>query len=261
MLKAVVFDMDSTLLHINLNAFIALLAKDEAGLLAEVGRMGTTSTLAAFGRGLWAVNYGEGVDADRDAAQGGRTLKDVFDDAFADACGIPLDEPAVADMLAYYEREVLPRRNNPVIGARPAEGAREAIELVLDRGLRIALFTNPSFTEAAIRTRMGWGGLSDVPFELVTVMENSAWCKPTSAYYLDSLSKLGLAPQEVLMVGNDRGRDFPSPDIGLQTAYVGHGTPARATWCGRMSEFAGSFDEIVENFYIREELGTAAGDR
>ena len=38
MLKAVVFDMDETLLQINLSAFIARLARDEAGLLAQIGR-------------------------------------------------------------------------------------------------------------------------------------------------------------------------------------------------------------------------------
>ena len=257
MLKAVVFDMDSTLLHINLNAFIARLAKDEAELLARAGRTSAAVTLAAFGRGLWTVNYGEGVDTARHAEDDGRTLKNMFDEAFERASGIPLADPVVTDMITYYEREVLPGRNDAVIGARPAEGAEEALDLVLGRGLRVALFTNPSFTDACIHTRMGWGRLSDAPFELVTVMENSSWCKPTSAYYLDSLSKLGLAPQEVLMVGNDRNRDFPTPDIGLQTAYVGHGDPARATWCGSMAEFARSFNEIEENFYIRQELDSS----
>ena len=259
MLKAVVFDMDSTLLHINLNAFIVLLAKDESHLLAEAGRTSDVRTLAAFGSGLWAVNYGEGISPYEDGQAYGahhdRTLKDIFNDAFENACGIPLDDPTVADMLTYYEREVLPHRNNPVVGARPAEGAREAIELVQNRGLRIALFTNPSFTDACIHARMGWGGLSDVPFELVTCMENSSRCKPTSSYYLNSLGTLGLAPEEVLMVGNDRRRDFPSSDIGLQTAFIGRGSPVRATWSGSMAEFAASFDEIEENFYIREELG------
>ena len=258
MLKAVVFDMDSTLLHINLNAFIAQLALDESKLLAKASRKSSVETLAAFGLGLCAVNYGEGVDMDASRAPG-RTLRDVFNDAFRSLCDIPLDDPAVTDMIEFYEREVLPGRNNAIIGARPEEGAHEALELVQDRGLRIALFTNPSFTDAAIHTRMGWGGLTDVPFEIVTFMENSAWCKPTSRYYLDSLEQLGLAPQEVLMVGNDRKRDFPTPDIGLQTAFIGRGSPERATWSGTMAEFAPSFNQIEENFYRCAEEAAAGG--
>ncbi len=37
-LKAVVFDMDDTLLSINLNAFIGVFALDEANLLAQAAR-------------------------------------------------------------------------------------------------------------------------------------------------------------------------------------------------------------------------------
>ena len=260
MLKAVVFDMDGTLLHINLNAFIAVLAKDEAELLARVARTSSATTLAAYGRALAAVNYGEGIReaAGPDDPRSQHTLREVFDDAFEAACGIPLSDPVIAEVLTCYERESLPRRNGPLVGARPAEGAREALDCVAARGLRVALFTNPSFREAAIRCRMGWAGIADEPFELVTFMENSTYCKPTAGYYREALGKLGLAPEEVLMVGNDPRRDFMEPNLGLQTAYVGRGDPARATWCGRMSEFASSFDEIEENFYIRLDLSLDA---
>ena len=88
----------------------------------------------------------------------------------------------------------------------------------------------------------------DMPFELVTTWENSTRCKPCSGYYLEALGKLGLAPEETLMVGNDPKRDFPSPAIGLKTAYVGNGNQPRALWCGSMADFAKGFDEIEEQF-------------
>ena len=49
---------------------------------------------------------------------------------------------------------------------------------MLDRGLRIALLTNPSFSRTCIECRMGWGDMLDMPFELVTTWENSTRCKP-----------------------------------------------------------------------------------
>lgn len=245
MLKAIVFDMDETLLSINLSAFIAVLMKEESFLLADVGRKNPLSVFAAYGRGLLEVNA-----ADHD---GERTNRQIFDDCIQRNTGIVLSDPVIADVLTYYESEILPQRNDRIIAAKPMPGALQMLDAVAARGLRTALFTNPSFSEACIRCRMGWAGIADAPFELVTYMENSHHCKPTASYYLESLEALGLAPEEAIMVGNDPKRDFPSPDCGLVTAYVGSGEPARALWSGNMAELAGHIDEVIERF-------EAAGD-
>ena len=246
MLKAVAFDMDDTLLSLNLSAFIAVLAKDESHLLAQVARKNPLSLFAAYTGAMLEVNRTPEA-ADR------RTNRERFDDAIERRSGVPLADPVIADVLDCYEREVLPAKNDAVIAARPREGAHDALACVLGRGLRVALLTNPSFSHTCIRCRMGWGGLTDAPFELVTCMENSTRCKPDADYYRASLAQLELKPEEVLMVGNDPRRDFPQPDIGLQTAYVGGGAPVRATWCGSMADFAARFDEIEERFYERQE--------
>ncbi len=288
-LKAVVFDMDDTLLSINLNAFIGMYALDEANLLAQAARKSTVSLFAPVGSAMLELNNGSRAEGDA------RTNRQFFADElqrrcgipllepaitdmlefyerevlpkkndrlisarpregahFADElqrrCGIPLLEPAITDMLEFYEREVLPKKNDRLISARPREGAHEAVEAVLDRGLRIALLTNPSFSRACIECRMGWGRMLDMPFELVTTWENSTRVKPSAGYYLEALGKLGLSPEETLMVGNDPKRDFPSPDIGLRTAYVGNGTQPDALWNGSMADFAKSLDLIEERF-------------
>lgn len=57
-------------------------------------------------------------------------------------------------------------------------------------------------------------------------MGNATRCKPDATYYLEQLQVMGLEPHEVLMVGNDPKRDFPSPACGIQTAYVGQENPA-----------------------------------
>lgn len=66
------------------------------------------------------------------------------------------------------------------------------------------------------------------PFELVTHMGNTTRCKPDATYYLEQLQVMGLEPHEVLMVGNDPKRDFPSPACGIQTAYVGGASPTES---------------------------------
>lgn len=247
MLKAVAFDMDDTLLSINLNAFIAVWAKDESSLLAQVGRKNPLSMFAAFTAAMLELNGG--VRAEDDT----RTNREAFDEAIERRSGVVLADPVIADVLTYYEREILPGKNDNILAARPREGAAEALECVLSRGLRVALLTNPSFSRTCIDCRMGWANLLDVPFELVTSMENSTRCKPDAGYYTEALGTLGLRPDEVLMVGNDARRDFPAPDIGLQTAFVGNGHPVRATWSGSMADFAASFSEIEERFHERQE--------
>lgn len=245
-LKAVVFDMDDTLLSINLGAFIARYAFDEASLLAQAARKSPFAVFASFGSAMLELNNGQRDPED------GRTNLQFFADELQESCDIPLLEPVIADMLDYYERAVLPLRNDRFLAARPREGAHAAIEAVLDRGMRIALLTNPSFSRACIECRMGWGDMLDMPFELVTTWENSTRCKPDAGYYREALGKLGLAPEETLMVGNDPKRDFPSPDIGIKTAYVGNGPHDRALWCGSMADFAKSFELIEELFCAGE---------
>lgn len=248
-LKAVVFDMDDTLLSINLNAFIGVFALDEANLLAQAARKSAVSMFTSMGGAMLELNNGERAKGDM------RTNRQFFADELERRSGVPLLEPAVLDMIEFYEREILPKKNDRLISARPREGAHEAVEAVLDRGLRIALLTNPSFSRTCIECRMGWGDMLDMPFELVTTWEKSTRCKPCAGYYLEALEKLGLSPEETLMVGNDPKRDFPSPAIGLQTAYVGNGTQPHALWNGSMADFAKNFDEIAERFGANRESG------
>ena len=203
----------------------------------------------SMGGAMLELNNGERAEGDM------RTNRQFFADELERRSGVPLLEPAVLDMIEFYEREILPKKNDRLISARPREGAHEAVEAVLDRGLRIALLTNPSFRARASECRMGWGDMLDMPFELVTTWENSTRCKPCAGYYPEALEKLGLSPEETLMVGNDPKRDFPSPAIGLQTAYVGNGTQPHALWNGSMADFAKNFDEIAERFDANRESG------
>ena len=251
MLKAVVFDMDETLLSINLNAFILRYFKDVSSMLADIGRRSRGGTMARLGTILVDLN------ANRRRGTDNRTNLAFYQEEVERRCGICLSDPLIYEAFTYYEREVLPFKNDDMINAKAMPGAHAALQAVQDAGLRCALFTNPSFPQDAIECRMGWGELTDAPFELVTHMGNATRCKPDATYYLEQLQVMGLEPHEVLMVGNDPKRDFPSPDCGIQTAYVGQGKPSRATWRGTMEDFAHNFNAVVEAFYehqVADEL-------
>ena len=53
-------------------------------------------------------------------------------------------------------------------------------------------------------------------FEWITTYENSKYCKPNLRYYQEVLERLGVAPEECLMVGNDVGDDMVAEELGMQ---------------------------------------------
>ena len=94
--------------------------------------------------------------------------------------------------------------------------AAEAINLVKEKGFRVALATNPIFPAIATRSRIRWAGLTPEDFELYTTYENSRFCKPNPAYYQDILAQMDLRPEECLMVGNDVTEDMIARKLGMQ---------------------------------------------
>jgi FMN phosphatase YigB (HAD superfamily) len=68
----------------------------------------------------------------------------------------------------------------------------------------------------ATERRIAWAGLSTTDFELYTTYENSRFCKPNPAYYLEVMQKLGVAPEECLMVGNDVEEDMIAETLGCR---------------------------------------------
>ncbi len=65
-------------------------------------------------------------------------------------------------------------------------------------------------------------------------------------------------PKRSLWSATTPAATSPRRTAGIQTAYVGNGTPVRATWAGSMAKFADSFNEIEERFYERREQAAAA---
>ena len=121
-------------------------------------------------------------------------------------------------------------------------------------GLTVALATNPTLTMDVDRVRMRWAGVDDIDFALVSHIANSTRTKPCARYYQEFAAQLGLAPQECLMVGNDAARDFPRPDIGMSTAYVGHGWPRKAVFRGPIEALGARLPEIVDLLDSRQDL-------
>ena len=237
MIRAVLFDLDDTLLRLNLTAFIARYVAGASRLLGEAARTRPVLLGTPYVKSFLAI--------DSQARADSLTNEQLFNQTFYVESGIPLDDPAVHDLIDYYEREIVPGFSGGLVAARPVEGARQAIEAVWSQELVCALATNPTFSLACDSARMGWADVSVDDFALVSTFSNSTRCKPSAQYYQEFANQLGVRLEECLMVGNDATRDFARPDCGLRTAYVGHARPKKAVWRGPMAEFARQLPDLV----------------
>ena len=245
MIKAVLFDLDDTLLDINLSAFVARYALGKAKILSRIARVPTSLTFSRIARSYMAVCSESRTD--------GLTNAELYNQSFERLSGIPIEDPVIADAIDYYESECLwDLKGGPVL-AREREGARATIERAQSLGLTVALATNPTFSLACDKVRMEWAGVADVDFARISHIENSHRVKPDAAYYEEFVGAIGLEPHECLMVGNDARRDFPRPDIELRTAYVGHGWPKRAIWRGPIGTLGSALPQILEILNTQDE--------
>lgn len=102
----------------------------------------------------------------------------------------------------------------------PSPISREICRTALSKGYQLVLATNPIFPDDAVRHRMDWAGIGDVPFALVTTMEHMHFCKPNPKYYLEILDRVDRTPQDCIMIGNDVQEDGVAGKVGMETFLV-----------------------------------------
>lgn len=143
--------------------------------------------------------------------KGDRSNQEVFWKTFAKIYG----EEALKDIPVFdefYRTEF--QKVKEVCGFHSL--AAPLIRQLKDKGIRVALATNPIFPCVATESRIRWAGLTPEDFELYTTYENSCHCKPNPDYYKDILKSLEVQPEECLMVGNDVGEDMVAQTIGMK---------------------------------------------
>ena len=196
----ILFDLDGTLLPMNQDifakAYIGGLARAAeqhgyepmtmtssilVGTMAMIKNNGEKSNIAVFWDAL-AKTYGEEI----------RARSDIFDE--------------------FYQTDFQNVKN--VCGFAPE--AAEIVKRLKEKGLRVALATNPLFPIVATESRIRWAGLEPKDFELFTTYETSRYCKPNLDYYRDVLAQLEVAPEECLMVGNDVSEDMIASSLGMK---------------------------------------------
>ena len=194
--KAVLFDLDGTLLPMDQSAFTKSYFGELCKILAPTGLLTPEKTVEA----IW---YGTKCMVKND---GSRPNVEVFWEnfsVFTSIKGAELD--SIRNMCdGFYTKEF--HRAKTVCGENPL--ARTAVELAKANGSRkVVLASNPVFPKVGQISRLSWVGLNESDFDLVTAYENQRFCKPNPKYYIDICNTLGVAPCECLMIGNDERED------------------------------------------------------
>lgn len=203
-IKAVLFDLDGTLLPMNMDDFttgyFGMLAKK----LAPYGYE-PKSLVDAIWTGTAAM-----VKNNQEC-----TNEDAFWKKFSEILGEHVLEhkPIFEDFYANDFQKAIQF-------CYPTELANESVKLCKRLGFRTILATNPIFPDIATRSRIKWAGLDISDFELYTTYEKETSCKPNLAYYQSILERIGLKAEECVMVGNDVAEDMIASKLGMKVFLI-----------------------------------------
>lgn len=229
----ILFDLDGTLIGMDQDKFIRLYFSTILDKLTALG-----------------YNAGEMYEALEKAIRatktndGSMTNEARFWQTFEREAGNASDELKAA-LVSFYSNEFLTVLQG---SCTPYPRACEILECAKSCGFRVVLATNPLFPAIATYARIRLGGMSPDDFEYVTAYENSSHCKPNPDYFTELLSKLGITPEECVMIGNDTKDDFSAHALGIPVFILTDGLINQGNV--DLNDYPhGSFDELIE--YIK----------
>lgn len=204
MIKAVLFDLDGTLLPMDQAEFLQNYFPYLTAKMVPYG-FDPKDLADAIWKGTGRMVLNDGT----------RTNEEVFWEYFTERYGS--DSMKYESVFReYYANEF--RKTKEVCGCEPL--AKPMVDRLKAAGMRLALATNPVFPRMAIDLRVTWAGLDPSDFDLITSYETSHYSKPNPEYYREIADGLGLDPSECLMVGNDVTEDMVASKIGMSTFLV-----------------------------------------
>ena len=206
MFKAILFDLDGTLLDINMDVFIRQYFSKMVAMAEEAGY----SVAERLVEKVWRAT--EVMISNRDPQL---RNEEVFREHFYRDWPIPREE--FDPFFEHFYEKGFPELKKHT---RPFPGIPEMMQQIFDRGFKVVVATNAVFPLTALQQRLDSAGVGDFNYELITSYEVMHFCKPHLEYYQEIVDKLGVRPEECLMVGNDIGEDLPAGLLGMKTFLV-----------------------------------------
>ena len=204
MIKTLLFDLDGTLLGIDMRIFLQKYFISLSSIMTEY------IPQEVFIPKLMSATE-EMIKNDEPT----KTNKEVFIDSFfTDLALTPKELMPIFDNFYKNNFPTLEKYSQFKPSAPPL------LESAINLGYEIVIATNPVFPKEAIFERLKWAGVSNFKYALVTSYENMHYCKPNLNYYWEILRTIEREPQECVMIGNDVDEDMVAKNIEMQTYLV-----------------------------------------
>jgi FMN phosphatase YigB (HAD superfamily) len=202
--KAVFFDLDGTLLPMNMEEFAAT-------YMEEMEKSGALKVLnhkdagRVFGEAL-VYMMGE---------HGRPTNEDAFMTRLEELTGVKR-EAFMPELKRFYSDHF----ENVRRSTRTEPLARAVIDELKAKNYALVLATSPIFPQVATDMRIAWAGLTTEDFRYVTYYDNSRYVKPNLKYYEELLLETGFEAGECYMVGNSVEEDLCAKEIGFEVFFL-----------------------------------------
>lgn len=192
-------DLDNTLVRIDVDAFVERYTRLVAARLTPDDPARGWAVVAGASYAMLTERDARATNRDRFLAAAARELGESGD--------------ALWDRLEAVAGTVLP---DFAAMAQALPHGREAVLEARQRGLAVAIATNPIYPRSVIVERMRWAGLGPDDVDLVACMEVCTDTKPHPAYFEGLAHALGLGVESCLMVGDDPDQDVPDRPSALR---------------------------------------------
>ena len=201
-IKAILFDLDGTLIDVDLKQFIPGYIKLLANSVSHI--IPSRKFIPILLKASEAVTNNNGKV----------TNEEVFSNIFFPLEGHTKEEIEPI-FMKFYEEDF--KKIRKFTKKKPE--ARIVVQTAFDKGYEVVIATTPILPLTAIKQRLDWAGIGDFPYKLITSYENTYATKPNLLYYQQIFKYLDLSAKECIMVG-DEAKDMICAKLGSQTFLI-----------------------------------------
>ncbi|MBD3195895.1 MAG: HAD hydrolase-like protein [Candidatus Lokiarchaeota archaeon] len=201
-IKAILFDLDGTLININLDKFVknyvlllSNFVKDLVSPRKFIPRLMKVSKL---------VENNDGTSSN----------ESVFAENF-----FPLEGYTRADLEPIFDEFYINEFNKLRKYTKIKEEAYSTIKKAFEKNYNVVIATTPLLPETAIKQRLDWAGVGEFDYDLITSFEYVSATKPNLLYFQEISRKIGVPIEKCVMVG-DEDKDMVAKKLGCKTFLI-----------------------------------------
>lgn len=201
-IEAILFDLDGTLLDIDMNLFVPYYLTELAeDLFPDIPPNEFVEKVMQAAYATMANNED-------------KLLLNVFSDVFTQMIDRPWEE-----IENLFRKFYLSKLKTLTRYTKQKPEAHQVMQQAFELGLDVVIATIPLFLREAVDVRLEWAGISEFPYTLVTTLENCYASKPNLKYYEAIFKKVGHPAESCLMVG-DEDMDMVAGRLGCSTFLI-----------------------------------------